>query len=528
MLAVISLLSINSCKKKTNDDIFQNKDVVAERTNVKTYEIISLISHESLADKYTGTFGTAAVELLKTSDTTLTFFVPDVAEGDAVLKFDLANINFNVTKTIGMNAADLVDVFNQRFDYQISELNATTAEEIAEVNSISQYKQEVFTLFNSLSDEEKQQAILFYEANKGVFQSFEFSVFRDLNASTTMKMQSDCPRTDFYSFYGCTAENLGNAAIGLRDASIEFLEMAVLAGASAWLAPASFGLSVFGTTLAAGTAAYLLIAEVRPAALRFKYSLYPFLNANWIFTKALFQATTDVFQDQISKSLNLKPAFRSITANDGVVNSGTEYFLSSMATLSEYWNKMTALFGDFPLYKNTESPTTLATNEVVVSNISNSNVKYLGNSGQNLTFKSMSGNEESFSYNVRVMKQGFVEETVLNGKVIPVTDSTAIYEAACIGWWTVKGYDPNNPTTTYNLELSSNGGGTYHIPGSPTTYSTRWEIKKVGTEYRLYESGFWHPAYDGLTRDRLTYPVTIFKTYANFDPNFVSQEYIKN
>jgi hypothetical protein len=233
-----------------------------------------------------------------------------------------------------------------------------------------------------------------------------------------MRLQSECPRTDFKSFYGCTAENLGDAAIGLKNSSKEFLKMLALAGASAYLAPASFGLSAFGTTLALGTAGYLLITEVRPAALHFKHSLFPFLEANWIFSKALFQATTEVFQDQVSTSLNLQPKFRSLTSNDGDINSGSGYFISAMTSLSEYWNKLTAIFGNFPTYKNTDASTTLATNEISISNISNSNVQYQGITGQSVKFKSLSGNEETFSYNIRVTKEGFVEEKVLNGKVL--------------------------------------------------------------------------------------------------------------
>src|SRR5690606_17642357 len=229
------------------------------------------ISHKSLADKYNATFGSIAIELLKTSDSTLTFYVPDIAEDEASLKFDLATIKFNVTKTTEVNASQLITNLTQNFDEQVSSLNPSTPDEIAEVNGLNQYKQEVISLFNSLTDDEKRQTVLFYEANKDIFKSFANSTFTNLDASTTMRMQSECPRTDFKSFYGCTAENLGDAAIGLKNASKEFLKMLALAGISAYLAPASFGLSAFGTTLALGSAGYLLITEVRPAAIHFKH-----------------------------------------------------------------------------------------------------------------------------------------------------------------------------------------------------------------------------------------------------------------
>lgn len=114
-----------------------------------------------------------------------------------------------------------------------------------------------------------------------------------------------------------------------------------------------------------------------------------------------------------------------------------------------------------------------------------------------------------------------------------VLDSMELYTKAVVGKWTVYGYDPNNPTTTYNLELFGNGSGRYSIPDQTTGeirhYSISWYVtKRPGGGYALYERGFWHFAYDTLTRDRLTYPVSSFKTYANFDSKFVSQKFVKN
>jgi hypothetical protein len=522
MLAILCMSTINSCKKDKIEDPIPNTDVTAQKTNVKTFEIINLITRENLANKYKATFGSAEIELLKTSDTTLTFYIPDIKAGEVILKFDLATIKFNVTETVEINATQLITNFTQKFDEQVSSLNPSTPDEIAEVNNLNQYKQEVFSLFNSLSDDEKRQAALFYEANKEIFQSFANSTFVNLDASTTMRLQSDCPRTDFKSFYGCSAENLGNAAIGLKNASKEFLKMLALAGVSAYLAPASFGLSAFGTTLALGSAGYLLITEVKPAALHFKHSLFPFLNANWIFSKALFQATTEVFQDQISTSLNLDPKYRSLTSSDGNVNSGSGYFINAMTSLSEYWNKLTTIFGNFPTYKNNEESTTLATNDVSISNISNSNVQYQGNIGQLVKFKSLSGNEENFNYKITVSKEGFVEEKTLTGRVLAFTDSTAIYTASAIGSYTVIGPPAvgNGPNSRLYCELQAGGNAIYTIyddPSWPDGYSWNigWYVKKVNNQYYIL-TGWTNPGYLQSEAQPLNYPLTNFVYRHNY------------
>ncbi|MFN5370602.1 MAG: hypothetical protein ACK5B6_03985, partial [Bacteroidia bacterium] len=78
--------------------------------------------------------------------------------------------------------------------------------------------------------------------------------------------------------------------------------------------------------------------------------------------------------------------------------------------------------------------------------------------------------------------------------------------------------------------------GSYYIGTGPwegTTWGISWEITHDANGYYLKEYGFWNPAYDNLPRTRLTYPVTMFRTYyftvpANemSDTNW-EQEYIK-
>ncbi len=476
----------NSCKDKYDQDPDNEYlgNVLPDKTDVKTYEIVNLIVHEDLADKYQATFGSSSIELLKTSDTTLTFYVPNISNGSVLLKFELATIRYNVAETAEIKVDQFITDITYNFDTQIESLNPSTTDEMEEVNRLKKDRQEVIQLCNSLTDDEKRQTILFYEANKEVFKSFATTRFTvlarpenvpstqriiqssdahqymqelnnifhssneytndlqiELKATTVMSSRSNCPKIDFKSYYGCTAETLGHAAVDLKNASKEFLGMLALAGVSAYLAPASFGLSAIGTTLALGTAGYLLFTEIRPAAIHFKNALISFLHANWIFTKSLFIVTAEIFHDQLSTSLNLKPSFRSITTNDSDINAGSGYFISAMNSLTEYWNKLKTLFGDLPAYKNTETPTILATNEIKISNISNANVQYLGNTGQSVKFKSLSGNEENFSYNITVSKEGFVEEKTLSGKVVPKRcDPSSI-----IGTWQVELYNTCYP-----------------------------------------------------------------------------------
>ena len=103
-----------------------------------------------------------------------------------------------------------------------------------------------------------------------------------------------------------------------------------MSGVSAYLAPASFGLSAVGTVLGLGTAAYILMTEVRPSFIQFKSALKSFIGANWILTQATFSVITDEFTSESQSSLNVMPDFRSISSNDNGISEETGFFITSL------------------------------------------------------------------------------------------------------------------------------------------------------------------------------------------------------
>lgn len=63
----------NGCNKSAPS--YVSDSILAEKTSVKTYEIINLTTHQNLSEKHTASFGFVAIQLLKTSDSTSTFYV---------------------------------------------------------------------------------------------------------------------------------------------------------------------------------------------------------------------------------------------------------------------------------------------------------------------------------------------------------------------------------------------------------------------------------------------------------------------
>lgn len=499
LVLAIGMLPVNSCKDDAEEPQPSAFTFTAEKTDVKTYEIVTIETEAYIVtEKYEGTFGGQSVDLIKTSDSTLSFFVPDVAAGSQHLDFELATLTFNVTKTPEGNPDDIVTTVLSNFDSGLTSLDPATAEDSADVEELKQYKLEVLTLFNSLTTEQKRQAALFYQANKETFQTFASEITSTIDAASTLGRQSDCPKTNFKEFYSCTAQNLGTASYGLAKASKEFIRILALTGTAAALAPASFGFSATAVVLGLGTAGYLLMTEVLPAARKFKWALRDFLKVNWIFGKNLFLVIVDEFNDNEDTDLQLQPTYSSYTESDAAISEEMSTFDNAMSSLATYWNKLTALFGQQPVPQSTEESASLSASDIEISNISNPYVGLVSQNGQHVTFESKSGGEENFGYHIRVTKEGFVKEMDVNAK-INAFDSTQLYTDSMLGTYIL------TPTTsdgsTFHCELQSNGSAKYMIYNSPSwpdgyVFYAKWDVVKHNGRY-YYEESIYNSNYTG-------------------------------
>lgn len=284
-----------------------------------------------------------------------------------------------------------------------------------------------------------------------------------------MGVQSECSQDNYKLFYECTARNLGGAATDLSRSTRRFVEMLTLAGASAALAPASLGLSAFGTKLALGVAGYLLWSEVWPALRHYRRMAQDFLHANWIFTQDVFSNLTTRFMGGVKTSLNLIPRFRSLRLTDVNLDPALEFFISSYNTLAQYWNKLPSAMGTMPLFADTQEETVLEAHELEVTHISNPNVVLENNNGTALQFKTLSGQTEEFYYNIKAEKEGFVrEKTGIEAVVEDVEyeysiffiDESATFQFLYPGEYT-------DPISVRLVRRISGGGGSWdEVPGA--------------------------------------------------------------
>lgn len=167
-------------------------------------------------------------------------------------------------------------------------------------------------------------------------------------------------------------------------------------------------------------------------------------------------------------------------------------------------------------------------NKVSIANVSNSKVSVQRSTNLNyfnLYFSSLDGKTQDAS--VDVLHDNIKIQT-LNFRIYIEPDSTDYYKAAVVGSWNVRFMDTGTPYNT-TMVIEPGGRGYYISAGYPGGKGyISWYIVKLGEGegYKFYETGHWHPAFNGSPRTRLT-PSLSFYTYSNFDATKITHHYSK-
>lgn len=443
LLCLCVLLS-GCSKEETNGEAVES-GLTLETTEVNTYQMVTLNAENMiLSDSYNGTFGGETIEIKKTSDTSLSFIVPDVSAGMYTFSFELLeDTELTVTKTVVTDPAAVIATSFANFDSGMEELlqsgSTVTAEDITRMNTL---KANVESYYASLDDDVKMQVALLYEANKEVYQNFKNTTFYNLDAATAAR-QSECPDPSYSrrDFYFCTCTNLGESLSELRSALRSNLEMLGMAGVAALLSlnPALtlVGLGTFGVALAA--TAYIFVTEVLPAVVKVTSDIPPFLHAQWVLGEQVVDNAKASFSSSFATDLDLEPTLRSIHEDDTELSSQTSFFITGANKVKSLWNNFVEVLGSFPLFQNNEQDITLETNQIIISNISNSDVQLMWQNGESAIFESTSGETETFNYDITVTVDGFTRSKTVTGATVTVEESLAAN-------WLLKEIVVNNTT----------------------------------------------------------------------------------
>lgn len=363
---------------------------MAEKNHVKTFELISLKGKRPVGERYNAVLGTVPVVLIRTGDSTLSFVVPDVANGEHMLQVDSTSIKFTVAKTAEINTDQLTAGIAKELDSYLLAFKPATASDTLHMESIVAYKTQLFNQYNALTAEEKRVMGLYNEANQALFKGFEDGLGKNRGGKVGLRLISECDKTNFKAYGICVAEALHPLVQNLNEG----LKYALIAIDSKEY-KASPALAI-----------YLRLAN-RNNIVFFRNLVKDYLEMTWIFRDELFDNIETVYPDEVFIDLKINAGFRTLDpVKDKSLDPWITELIREMEDLKRKWAQL-PLMGAFPAYQHKLQPVELKSEEWKITDISNNKVIVADKDGEKVKFNATSNQVESFAYWISATKQGF-------------------------------------------------------------------------------------------------------------------------
>jgi hypothetical protein len=165
-LTLLLTLILLTCSKE--DTTEQTQNTTLEGGIIYTAQIIEVNVDSATLETYQGTLGDTPVELRKTTENSLVFFVePDFEIGEKTLTIEGFNnfkVNYNVQKTVLTQT--VAETIQPYFDQIAAEKLALTPEDNGDkaIQLIDGFN----SLYASITDQQKEDISIFYKANKNL------------------------------------------------------------------------------------------------------------------------------------------------------------------------------------------------------------------------------------------------------------------------------------------------------------------------------------------------------------------------
>lgn len=510
----------------------------------------------------------------------VSFFIPDLKNGIYPIKFQnsigkyMMSVNVisrEPEKSPDTYLTDISSTFSESLEDFGKELDTITNPEIdkaaiqEDLDKLSAYMNEMKEHYKNLSSAEKREFAKFMDAYYKLKKDIDFELF-NLYPNGPYSTKQYAPNfTYVYDFEFQLDQKFKMILFhgGLVYLHLPYVYDLLKFGKNINKRPAHIAVTL-GAALACGVlTASLLIQSMNTLTsflafrsstnsafeftlLRKSIEIFPEFSNSQIPSIEKSLSNELVFYSGENQPIDVEVKYRTITSSDAQANEYSGKYIHEFAhKYTNLLNKFNVISKDIsdlfgvsltfsPLsdnYRSTIRP--LHSNYVAFSNISNPNVTITkvpaSNGSTEIKVSTQEKTDQTFTFDLVYGNSNYAKnlKKQYRATVQADIDSTQIYEEACLGFWSVVGYEDSKPGGSYKMELLPGGKGLYHMPDNKTTYEIKWKITKKGGQYRMYEWGFWHPAYDFSPRERLKYPVKSFKTYSNFEPGVIIQEFIK-
>lgn len=437
------MLAVQGCNKDKNDDgdyaqiLFEKQDYYPLEAALLNVENITFVDGE-----YEGSIDGIAQKLVATNGSLVTV-IPDLSVGTHKLAVILNGREFSAS--FNLLASPAITDPNTVYNHYAQTTNSTLlnliqfadslepvekAQLLADIQSLQQYKDSVFQLYNALSPQEKENCARFLAANQWWLDELQVASSNILNSTFSFKTQDAIE--DYEARVMQKFQNFLNNKVN----AISSLKKIVALGTGAFLI-ASGG--VPGIVVGALVIGYKFQAEIKPVIA----SLYELLNVKiQPYIDMVISAKTNsiiTFNNDDYKQVTVTMPFRSIYAADAnTSNPVVSNFVNTLRELKNLWNQLAKPVASLLNIKTVEDIPSFSSSAIQVnskylsvSNISNSKVTiedvnrfdgYL-----KLKFKTAETTKQDFTFKINYNSDLGQKSSTVDAE-LDVTDSIQIYK----------------------------------------------------------------------------------------------------
>ena len=436
--------------------------VTSDKYSVVPFETVTITIDEYVLtdDIYYAQIYDKDIELIKISDSQVTFVMPLIPEGERILEWVIEGVTHEIDYTISAleeidNPEEIIMDYKEDIEEAFNELKLLSQQqnsgiEPANIQVIDQLLADFNQGFSDATEDEKQELAQIMKANPALFDftSFDFSQLND-------SMQTS---KDYISWDRQLS----------RDAAI--YAGVVIAGvltAEAFLASIKvFNPWAFGISAAALVVEYAAIRYLHNKILTTAYKPFQFDIDG--------ELRSDVieFDNETEYILGIDATYRTLFKDDQQSSEVIIELVANIDKVAGAWNTVKGyISGTTGTYPNINEKTSYVTNSnsssvypqyISIENISNSNVQlanYSNEGAVSVTFKTNSNESQDFTFDIVYRNPDFSEEriTVQSKIIIPEFDYA--------GSWLLRWYTDEAKTDLYQddrIVFNAAGHSTSH------------------------------------------------------------------
>lgn len=487
-----------SCKEENEKPSVQSKFILTlDNNELLPYQILHFKSDNIPFEENEIAIGTDTYYLYKTSDSTLSFILPELAKGKHTISSpDYEDFEIEVKEHQNYDLASLTSIFQSKEEELESKMNFPGYFNDKIENKIK-FSKDLSNLINNLSNQDKELFLEYYHANIDIFSDFIDDIINERDENYIFELENRiCEGENYKEFYNCTHEKFAHIYnrlnTGLINFNLNLNLQTILNPNNNWLekphnwSESDSKLNILGLSL------YSLLNRINTDISTFNRNTYSLSTRQIILSNKTFEEVKTKYTSNKYDDLDIFPYFATYNIDSNYYFENTLLLYKSKKDYEEIAGSLINITDSIP--KNVfhlDDNFLVKDIEVKAENISNPNVEWSGSKGKSIMFRNNLETEQSFTYDLIYKSQGQEVKKKINATITYHLNKGI--DSVQIGYqfWSRKNLEVRTFRNGDSIYFCKDGSewAKYNSMGLPTCAYTRFDSTRyqhLGLHYNWF------------------------------------------